>query len=547
MLQSPVTTGTEREVQASAISDAALSRPLPWRTASGIGLFAFTLSMLGSWIPSLWGDEAASIMSAERSWSSLFRMLGNVDAVHGTYYVFLHLWIDAFGASTFSVRLPSAIAVGAAAAGVVILANRLGRYRVALIAGIAFAVLPRTTYMGAEARSYAIGTALAVWLTILFVRLVSRRTTSRWAWLGYAVLFAASIYVFLYLILLAAVYAVTLLAYTRDRRLLLRWVGWIAAGVVLATLVIVYALLQREQVAFLAHRHGVTLVTFLVTQWFGSDALALAAWLTIAALVAASVVLWWRSVRSRNARRAAGGGAWTDRPAPLIALRLPGNHSEPALLVLAFAWFVLPPLILFMANTFLAPLYSVRYMSFVTPAIAILLALAIDAVARRHWIAVLAVACLVGLAAPSYLAQRTPYAKDGGSDWASVAAVVGQNARPGDAIAFDETARPSRVPRLAMHLYPADFANVVDVTLKTPYQDTSRLWDQTQTIPASAARIAQTDGRLWLIEYHGPDGAGVVSTVGQTKRLAELHTLGYSVTQTFTLHRDAVYLLTKGS
>jgi mannosyltransferase len=538
-------TPQQHSVQASVESQDGRTRALPWRTASGIGLVAFTVSMLGSWIPSLWGDEAASIMSAQRSWSSLFRMLGNVDAVHGAYYAFLHLWIDAFGASTVSVRLPSAIAIGLAAAGVVVLANRLGNYRVALIAGIAIAVLPRVTYMGEEARSYALGTALAVWLTILFVRLISRGTTNRWAWLGYALLFTASIFVFLYLVLLAAVYAATLLSYTRDRRLLLRWAGWSALGVALATPVIIYALRQRDQVSFLAHRHGVTLVNFLVTQWFGWDALALAAWLSIAALVAASVVLWWRGRRGAQQLRA---DAQTDaHRAPLIALRLSGERREPALLILTFAWFVLPPLILFVANTFLAPLYSIRYMSFVTPAVAILLALAIDAVARRQWMAVLAVACLVALAAPSYLTQRTPYAKDGGSDWAQVAAVVGGHAHPNDAIVFDESARPSRDPRLAMHLYPAAFANVVDVRVTTPYQDTSRLWDQTQSIPASAARIAATDGRLWLVEYHGPNGAGVISTIGQTQRLAQLKALGYSVTETFTLHRDAVYLLTKGS
>jgi mannosyltransferase len=538
--------------------DAPLSsaRRVPWRTASVLGLIAFAISVAGSWIPSLWGDEAASIMSAQRPWASLFQMLGNVDAVHGTYYVFLHLWIDAFGASTFSVRLPSSIAVGVAAAGIVVLANRLSTMRVAVIAAVVFAVLPRVLYMGAGARSYAIGTALAVWLTIFFVHLISRGVKSRLTWLGYAAVFALSIYVFLYLILLVAVYAVTLLAYSRDHRLLLRWLAWSAVGVALASPLIYFASTQRKQVAFLGHRHGITLSSFIVTQWFGSDALALAAWLTILALVAASVVVLvrsrWRTRRAALATQNTGQAAPTpiasaSATRPMIALRLIGDHAQPNLLVLAFAWFVLPPLALFMATTFIAPLYSVRYMSFVTPAVAILLALAIDAFARRRWIAVAVVAALIALAVPSDLAERGPYAKDGGSDWAQVAQVIGQNSHEGDAIAFDETIRPSLRPRLAMHVYPADFAKVIDVTLKSPYEDTSGLWDATQSIPASAARIAQTDGRLWLIEYHGLDGAGVVSTVGQTQRLAQLTALGYTVSRTFTLHRDAVYLLTKGS
>ena len=72
-----------------------------------IGLFAFVVSAAWSWQPSYWGDEAASVLSAQRSLPSLFGMLGNVDAVHGFYYVFLHFWIDEFGATEFATRLPN--------------------------------------------------------------------------------------------------------------------------------------------------------------------------------------------------------------------------------------------------------------------------------------------------------------------------------------------------------------------------------------------------------------------------------------------------------
>src|ERR1700709_768814 len=76
-----------------------------------LGAAGLVLSAAGSWIPSLWGDEAASVLSAERPLPSLFRMLGNVDAVHGTFYLFLHFWVSVFGASPFAVRFPSAIAI----------------------------------------------------------------------------------------------------------------------------------------------------------------------------------------------------------------------------------------------------------------------------------------------------------------------------------------------------------------------------------------------------------------------------------------------------
>src|SRR6185312_5693405 len=72
--------------------------------AVSLGLITTVIVAIGSWIPSLWGDEAASVLSAERPLPSLFRMLGHVDAVHGTYYFLLHFWVALFGASPFSVR-----------------------------------------------------------------------------------------------------------------------------------------------------------------------------------------------------------------------------------------------------------------------------------------------------------------------------------------------------------------------------------------------------------------------------------------------------------
>jgi hypothetical protein len=68
--------------------------------AAVIGAASSLVVITGSWIPSLWGDEAASIMSANRDWPSLLGMLGTVDVVHGLYYVALGQWIDLAGASS---------------------------------------------------------------------------------------------------------------------------------------------------------------------------------------------------------------------------------------------------------------------------------------------------------------------------------------------------------------------------------------------------------------------------------------------------------------
>ena len=180
--------------------------------AIAVGVGGMLVSFAGSWIPSFWGDEAASLMSAQRSLPSLFGMLYYVDAVHGAYYLFLHGWIELFGASELSVRLPSAIGIGVAAAGVVILGNRMLSRRVGILAGIVFALLPRVTSVGEQARSYGLGIAAAIWLTVLLVWILSRETIKRRHWLMYSLGLAAAIYLFLYLALVAIVHAVLVLS-----------------------------------------------------------------------------------------------------------------------------------------------------------------------------------------------------------------------------------------------------------------------------------------------------------------------------------------------
>ncbi|MCU1513328.1 MAG: hypothetical protein JWO10_418, partial [Microbacteriaceae bacterium] len=134
-----------------------------------VGLFGFLISAAGSWIPSVWYDEAATITSASRSWTELWREIQHVDAVHAAYYSLMHVVFWVFGYSPLTLRLPSAVAVGVTAALIVVLVRRLADARTAVIAGILFCMLPRTTWMGGEGRSYAISALLAVVLTLAFV------------------------------------------------------------------------------------------------------------------------------------------------------------------------------------------------------------------------------------------------------------------------------------------------------------------------------------------------------------------------------------------
>lgn len=490
------------------------------RTAVVLGAIGAVVSLAGSWNPSYWGDEAASVMSAERSLPSLFQMLGTVDAVHGTYYLLLHLWIQVFGTSELATRLPSALAIGLATMGTAVLARRLFTAEVAIVAALVFAVLPRVTYMGAEARSTAIATACAIWLTVLLLHVLRHAalpTTSvrmrRGLWAAYAALGAFGVYVFLYLVLLIPIHAlaVWLWAPKENRRPL--WRSWLAAtgiGILLAAPVVVYGLAQHDQISFIGRRPPPDLVTALVDQWFVSTPVAVLAW-GLVALALVTVFLFPGRLRGLE---------------PAV---------RPALVVL-LAWIIVPSSLLLIGTRLIAPMYTQRYLSFCTPALAIAIAIGIVCLGQR-WLQATAVLLLVVVVAPIYLSQRTGFAKDG-SDWRQAAAVIAAHAHPGDAVIFDDSVRPSRLPRLALRLYPTAFNGLQDVTLATPFQQTGGLWDQTVPLASVTNELAGTN-TVWLLE-----NVGSTESVAGTS-VHDLENLGFSAAVTTTVNRTTIIEMTR--
>src|ERR1022692_1236755 len=85
-------------------------------------------------LPSYWRDEGATLSAVQRPFGDLIRMLGNVDAVHGAYYMIIWLAVRLGGSGELVTRLPSALAMAAAAAGVAAIGRRLVSPRAGLLA-----------------------------------------------------------------------------------------------------------------------------------------------------------------------------------------------------------------------------------------------------------------------------------------------------------------------------------------------------------------------------------------------------------------------------
>src|SRR5918911_5194865 len=109
-----------------------------------VGVLAAAVSLVGAGRPSFWYDEAATISASySRSLQQLWHMLSDVDAVHGLYYLLMHGWFELVPPTEFWSRVPSGLAVGAAAAGAVILGRQFASRTVGLATGALCAVLPR--------------------------------------------------------------------------------------------------------------------------------------------------------------------------------------------------------------------------------------------------------------------------------------------------------------------------------------------------------------------------------------------------------------------
>ncbi len=447
---------------------------LPERDRAGrfdpalVAVFAAIVSAVGAARPSLWFDEAATISaSTGRSLTELWRLLENIDAVHGLYYLVMHGWFTIFPATEFWSRLSSGLAVGGAAAGVVVLGRQFSTRSVAVTAGIAFAILPRITWAGIETRPYALSALAAVWLTVLLVVAARRSRTALWPLYAMALVVSTLLNLFVVLMVLAHAVVVTVVA--AERSTIARWAAASSAALVIAAPFVAFCRTQIAQLRWISSRNAQTVVDIAKEQYFDNSVpFAILA----GAVLAAAVVLRRRSPLDTGTRQLA---------------------------TIAVAWMVLPTAALLIYSVLLEPVYHPRYLCFTAPAMALLLGVSIVAVTktREQIAAVLAVFALA--ATPNYLfVQRGLYAKEG-MDYSQVADVITQHAAPGDCLILDNTIkwRPGPIRPLTA-ARPTAYEKLVDPGRGARASARNRLFDAHLGIWGVADRVRQCTV-LWTV------------------------------------------------
>ncbi|MER5835613.1 glycosyltransferase family 39 protein [Streptomyces sp. NPDC002130] len=208
---------------------------------------------------SVWRDEAATWQVAQRSTAEIWHMLGNVDVVHGLYYLLMHVLFECFGPGITTLRLPSVLATAVAAACVAVIGRRLAGAWAGLAGGMTLGLLPAVQFYLQEGRSYALVAAGTGVSTVLLVTALQRQVRRRhWAAYSAAVLFTGLLN-WLSLMMLAA-HFVTLLWTSAGRTVLARWA--VAAGCATAGALplIVFSRSQSGQVSWIPPLSGHMLI-----------------------------------------------------------------------------------------------------------------------------------------------------------------------------------------------------------------------------------------------------------------------------------------------
>lgn len=450
--------------------------------ALGLGLLGALVGAFGSWIPSAWSDEAATMSAAQRPWADLPRLLTHIDAVHGLYYALAHAWTSVAGPSVVGVRVLSALAVGAAVAGTVVLGARLHSTGAGVASGVVLLVLPRMTWAATEARSSAVATAAAVWITVLLVSAL--RSSGRRRWVAYGVAVALGTVLWLLLAALPVAHALAVWWGRHERASRVRQGVAGAAGLVVAAPFVLWATGQSGQVSWIPGPSLRTVRQLAVDQLFG----------TAGALALPLAVVGWVLVLLLVLR------AWR-----------PGAEGS-SLVALGVPWLVVPTLAAVAWSFVGAPLYVPKYLSFTAPAFALLAGGAIVVLLRRRAARVAALALVAVLAVPGYVAERHVDSKDA-SDWSTVVAALDEAERPGDAVVFSDLFNaqgPVRAPGRAVAVaYPRSFAALADPTLRPTAWAEGTLWDTSAPVADVAAQLRGHD-RVWWLGDHAADGRGEV-------------------------------------
>ncbi|MEU1317553.1 glycosyltransferase family 39 protein [Streptomyces tibetensis] len=452
----------------------------------------------------MWGDESVTFQVAQRTVPQIWRLLHDVDAVHGLYYLFMHAVLTVHPDEVV-LRLPAVCAATVTAGLVAALGVRLAGPRAGLGAGVLYAITPMTGHYAQEGRSYALVAGGVAGATLLLLRAVEGAGARAWWGYGTAVALTCALHELAVPVLGA--HALTLALLRVPRRV---WSCWGRAA-------------------------GAVALLLLPLVWVSQGQAGQVAWL---------VPPGWDRVE-RLARNFAPGPAGPVFWGALLLMAVGLRERRTA--AVAVPLLLVPPGIL-MTVSQVRPLYHDRYVLYSLAGASLLVAAGAGRVGRalgragcdgprvrvgKRWVGFGGGRVLVGgrpegfggrrvrfhgrrvrfggrrmrvvvgvtgvlALTGTFLAQLPVYRQDRSAahrpdNLAVVSALAVRRMRPGDPVLF----LPS-VGRLAALAYPMGFRRTRDIALRESAPRSGTLWGREATPGELRRRLASVD-RVWVV------------------------------------------------
>ena len=423
---------------------------------------ALVLCLIELTTRSLWLDEAATVAIAGQHGSAFWHAAAHDGGNMLGYYAVMHVLIGWFGHGALVLRLPSALAAGAATGAVSLLGMRLFDRRVGLAAGLLSAVSLPLVFWGQDARGYAAMVALVAGSFAAFAALVE--SGSRRAWIAYVVLTTLAVYMS-FLAILAVPAQLVALAWRRH--------AWRRVAAALGVCAVCWIPL-----AVLAVSRGSNQLFWIPRPSLTTEKQVMLA-LTSAGFEPNFQPSW-----------AAGALAIVTVALLLIAfVRIARAPDWGALL--AVSWLVVPVILMWLESLVGQSIFTARNLLVSLPAVALVLAWLL-ARTRVGWVAL---AVVLGLR----VVALTPTYGVSPENWRAATAYVLASQQPGDCVAF----------------YPLDARMPFAYYAHEPIQPYVERYE--------APQLPEGCGRVWLVTSHQGQPNGPPASRAHYARYVSVH------------------------
>jgi hypothetical protein len=395
--------GSDIREGSSAVEDRRLSIKVGahWALVAMISALGAALRFHDLGRRSLWFDEGVSVGIARLDWYNFARILWRREANMALYYLVLRLWLQLGGEEAF-IRSLSVVFAIATIPVVFLIGRKLWDSRTGLIAVSLLAVSAFHIRYSQEARSYALATLLCALSSLYFLK--SFETPSRRNRILHIVTSVLAVYAHFFCGLLIVAQWSAARMYGTSRRFGRNW-RWIVVAV--TPLALFVATTGAGPLRWIQRPGFGDLWNFGLLMAGGGPLMVAAYGFACGGAIAPG--------DRRNTGRETWARAW-----PYIFVSL---------------WLLLP-LGIIIAVSFIRPLFVARYFLFCLPALVLLAASGLARLSGVWRGAALAVFLLLGLrGARDYYDYHHDFDL-GRDDWRSASRYLLDNARPGDAVVF---------------------------------------------------------------------------------------------------------------